>query len=189
MAASSIFYHDLCSILPGIAAISFHITFREPAYDVPIGCIRDTVCRDSLFFPGCDTFSDPAQYNSYDFFNSPVGLLERDSLRLRLNVGSSIVRLHAEGDSDSLMQKYTSWNVPDLLIGTPKIFYVRLFYAPTGIASDFQPLLSGQAFQRVTLPLQTFGLTLAGQMPSGLFQFAFQSKGYVGDEKVEDHGG
>jgi hypothetical protein len=130
------------------------------------------------------SFADPAQYNSYDFCSSPVGLLDRDSLRLRLDLGTRLVRWHAPENSDSLEQEFTAWNVPDLLIGVPKIFYVRMYYAPTTVVTDYPGLLNTN---RTSLPLQTFGMTLAGQIPSGLFQFAFQGKGYMGSESVENN--
>jgi hypothetical protein len=130
------------------------------------------------------SFSDPAQYNSYDFCSSPVGLFERDSLRLRLNLGTHLVQWHAPENNDSLAQKFTAWNVPDLLVGVPKIFYVRLYYSPTTINADYPGLIT---VEKTSFPAQTFGLTIAGQIPSGLFQFAFQGKGYVGHESVENN--
>jgi hypothetical protein len=130
------------------------------------------------------SFADPAQYNSYDFCSSPVGLLDRDSLRLRLDLGTRLVRWHAPENSDSLVQKFTAWNVPDLLIGVPKIFFVRMYYSPTAITTDYPGLITAG---KTSFPMQAFGLTLAGQIPSGLFQFAFQGKGYMGDESLEDN--
>ncbi|MBN1131059.1 MAG: hypothetical protein JXA71_18870, partial [Chitinispirillaceae bacterium] len=106
------------------------------------------------------SFSDPRQYNSYDFFASPAGLLDRDSLRLRLNVGLDLARWGAAENPDSLAQGVTSWSAPDLYIGVPKTFFARLYYSPTSIGTDFPPL---QDVQKTTLPLHAFGLTFAGQ--------------------------
>ena len=130
------------------------------------------------------SFSDLSQYNSYDFCNSPLGLFERDSLRRRLDLSAHLIRWHAAKQNDSLVQKYTAWNAPDLLIGVPNIFYARLYYSPTTIATDYPGPIS---FARTSFPLQAFGLTLAGRIPSGFFQFAFQGKGYLGDVSTENN--
>jgi hypothetical protein len=128
------------------------------------------------------SFTAPLQYNSYDFCGSPLGLFDRDSLRLRIGLGTQVIRWHASNNSDSLLSSYTAWNAPNLIIGAPDIFYARLYYTPTTIGSDFPGLLG---MQHTTLPLQAFGLTMAGQIPSGLIQFAFQGKGYLGEDNTE----
>jgi hypothetical protein len=128
------------------------------------------------------SFSDPNQYNSYDFCGSPIGLFDRDSLRLRLNTGLDLARWGASGNSDSLAQGHTSWSAPDLYIGVPKTFFTRLYYAPTNITMDF-PV--GLGVQKTSFPLHAFGMTIAGQIPGGLFQVAIQGKGYIGDAEVE----
>jgi hypothetical protein len=129
-------------------------------------------------------FSDPLQYNSYDFCGSPLGLFDRDSLRLRLDLATHLIRWHAAEQNDSLVQRYAAWNLPDLLIGVPNIFYVRLYYSPMTIVADFPGMVPAE---RTSFPMQAFGLTLACQIPSGYFQFAFQGKGYYGDASTESN--
>jgi hypothetical protein len=63
------------------------------------------------------------------------------------------------------------------MIGKPNIAYVRLNYTPTFITDHTLQR------QKLSLPLQRFGLTIAGQTPSGIFQFALRAKGYYGQEK------
>ena len=55
---------------------------------------------------------------------------------------------------------------------------MRLNYTPVSIADETAPA------QKLSLPLQTFGLVLAGQAPSGIFQIAFRGKGYTGQEDL-----
>jgi hypothetical protein len=130
------------------------------------------------------SFSDPAQYNSYDFFGSPLGLFGRDSLKLRIDIGPQMIRWHAANQTDSLVRKYTAWQVPDLLVGVPCIFYIRTYYQPLTMESDF-PASGPEIVPSTILPLQTFGLTIAGQLPSGLMQFALQAKGFLGEGKSD----
>jgi hypothetical protein len=123
------------------------------------------------------SFTDRGQYNSYDFCNSPFGIFEKDSFRLNLGCGFRYDGWHAASKNDTLQKTYNAWDLPDIMIGMPKVMYVRLNYTPTTITDNtLQP-------QKLTLPLQQFGVTIAGQSPRGIFQFAVRGKGYMGDEK------
>jgi hypothetical protein len=123
------------------------------------------------------SFSDRSQYNSYDFCNSPFGIFEKDSFRVNLDCGFRYDGWHATSKSDSLQRSYSAWNLPDIMLGMPKVMYVRLNYTPTTITDNTLQQ------QNLTLPLQKFGLTVAGQAPRGIFQFAVRAKGYMGTEK------
>jgi hypothetical protein len=125
------------------------------------------------------SFSDQLQYNSYDFCNSPLGLLERENSRVQVNVGLRSLRLKGTGADDSLGRSAQSWNIPDILIGKPQIAYLRLTYSPATIADN--PIGGGGR----SLPLQRFGLTVAAQVPSGIFQIGIRAKGFIGDETGE----
>ena len=125
------------------------------------------------------SFTDRSQYNSYDFCNSPLGIFEKDSFRLNLECGFRYDGWHAASKRDSLQKTYDAWNLPDIMIGMPKVMYVRLNYTPTTITANTLQR------QKLTLPLQRFGVTIAGQTPSGIFQFALRGKGYYGNETTD----
>jgi len=133
---------------------------------------------------GLPSFTEKAQYNSYDFCGSPLGLFKKDSIRVRLNLGVRSTSWHEADHADSLKQSATAWNVPDILIGKPGIMYVRLSYTPTSIDDYTHRFTSNtnSGFQKLSLPLQRFGLQIAGQTPSGIFQMSVRGNGYYGDE-------
>jgi len=133
---------------------------------------------------GLPSFSDISQYNSYDFCGSPLGLFEKDSMRVRLNLGMRATSWHEENNADSLKQSATAWNIPDILIGKPGVIYVRINYAPTGIDDYTHRSPDGITNQELTLPLHRFGLLIAGQTPSGIFQMSVRGNGYYGDEAL-----
>jgi hypothetical protein len=136
-------------------------------FDIPLS-------REANAFP---SFTDARFYNSYNFCNSPVGIFEHDPLRLRVHCNLDLLRWHATQRQDSLKQQYSAWNVPDILFERPKMLAVRLFYTPTWIVDETN------VAQKLSLPLNRFGLMLAGQVPSGIFQFALNGKGYTGKEE------
>jgi hypothetical protein len=140
-----------------------------PSIDIPV----------SKLSVGSPSFTDRSQYNSYDFCNSPLGIFEKDSFRVQVNCGVRYDSWRAASNSDSLQKTYLAWNVPDIMIGKPKIMYVRINYTPTFISDDSRP------GQKLSLPLQRFGLTIAGQTPSGIFQMALRGKGFYGDETAD----
>jgi hypothetical protein len=158
----------LC-VLTCAAAIFAGIDQSSSSTDFP-------AARASVASP---TFSDPYQYNSYDFCNSPLGLFERESSRVQVSVGYRSLQLQGTGANDSLRQSSTAWNMPALLIGKPNIFYMLLNYTPATIT---EKTLSGA---KRTLPLTRFGLTLAAQVASGIFQIGLRTNGFLGDEALE----
>ena len=127
---------------------------------------------------GSPSFTDITQYNSYDFYNSPLGLFEIERARAKVNLNY----LHLDKDC-------TVWNLPKILVGSPKSIYMQLLYAPSSIsvnAGKFYDPLSKAFVDRVAdLDLKRFGLTIAGQVPSGIFQMAFRGNGYVGNETLD----
>jgi len=135
---------------------------------------------------GAPSFSDWGHYNSYDFCGSPLGLFKKDSARVRLDLGMRSTSWHESGHGDSLKQSATAWNLPDILIGKPGIAYVRINYTPASISDDTHGFVSNTSagLQKLSLPLQRFGLLIAGQVPSGIFQMAIRGKGYYGNEAL-----
>ncbi|MBN2188852.1 MAG: hypothetical protein JW699_05320 [Chitinispirillaceae bacterium] len=147
------------------------------AFSQTVRTLDIPLSREARAFP---SFTDENLYNSYDFCNSPVGIFDLDSLRLRAHAGLDLVRWHAAERRDSLRQQYTALNVPDILFEKPKMFAVRLFYAPTWLGDETDTV------RKLSLPLHRFGFLLAAQAPSGIFQFALNSKGFIGKEKLVD---
>ncbi|MDD5675071.1 MAG: hypothetical protein PHC61_12960 [Chitinivibrionales bacterium] len=125
---------------------------------------------------GQPSFTDRSHYNSYDFLGSPLGLFEKESCSVKLNVDYRSIAWSQAGSREKL----SAWNIPDLLIGSPKTIYMDLYYAPTTLTQG------GPNGQGLSLPLHRFGLTIAGQIPSGFFQLGFCGKGYLGTETLQD---
>ena len=145
------------------------------AFDQSPPSIETPAARASVASP---SFTDPRQYNSYDFCNSPLGLFEREKSLVQVNLSYRSLALHSASPGDSLRRSSLAWNVPDILIGNPKYAYFRVNYSPTTIADN---TLSGP---NRTLPLKRFGIAIASQMPSGIFQVGLRGKGYLGEEAL-----
>jgi hypothetical protein len=147
------------------------------AFSQTIRTLDIPLSREAMAFP---SFTDARLYNSYDLCGSPAGIFDLDTLRLRAHGNLDLVRWHAAERQDSLRQQYTALNVSDILFEKPKMFAVRLFYAPAWLGDETD------AAQKLSLPLHRFGLMLAAQAPSGIFQFALNSRGYIGKEELID---
>lgn len=128
---------------------------------------------------GSASFTDPARYNSYDFYGSPLGLFEKENSHVKIDLGYRYDAWHQESPNDSLKQTCSAWNAPRILVGSPKAVYMQLFYAPASITDNTR------YSQSISLNMKRFGLTIAGQVPSGVFQLAFRGNGYVGGETLK----
>jgi hypothetical protein len=145
------------------------------------GFLNSTAAIDPPIFSrlaASPLFSGPGLYNSFNFCASPLGLLEEDSVRVRLRFNFNQEQWHAYAHADSLLQRYQAWDLPDILIGKPRTAYLALHYAPGTISDDLP------AYGKRSLPLQRFGLAIAAQAPSGIFQIGFLGNGYYGTEKI-----
>jgi hypothetical protein len=126
---------------------------------------------------GSASFTDPARYNSYDFYGSPLGLFEKEHAYIKVDAGSRYIRWHEKTSDDSLNLTGSVLNIPRILIGSPKTVYMQLFYAPSAMVWP-APLPN----YPLNLDVKRFGVTIVGQVPSGLFQLAFRGNGYIGNE-------
>lgn len=117
-------------------------------------------------------FTQKSTYNSYDFARSPLGILETDTVPVRLDLAYRLLRWHEITDRDSLQHTYMSAVVPRLTVGKPKTVYLSLDFMPHKIE-----------FHDYTLPVKRFSLTIAGGVPSGIFRIAFAGEGYFGKLK------
>jgi hypothetical protein len=156
------------------------LTFSQTTQPIEVSSSRQA--------EGSPSFSDRSQYNSYDFCNSPLGLLKRDSVRVKLNLGMRTTSWHEKDNSDSLKQSATSWNIPNIMIGKPGSIYLRLYYSPVNIHDETKTSIDpiSTVSQKLSLPLNRFGITVAGQTNSGIFQMAVRGKGYYGEEALSD---
>jgi len=107
-------------------------------------------------------------YDSYDLFNSPLGVFEIDSSSLSIEVGYNLLSLGKE--------KGHFFTLPLLRMGEPGRAYFQVFYGPDFLSYD----------ESITLPLHRFGLTLAAQSESGLFQASISSSGYIGTQSWKE---
>ena len=138
--------------------------------------IGESSARLSL---GRPTFSDIRQYNALDFAGSPVGLFETESVTVSAAVNLRYLRWHDHNHVADALQKSTAWNLPDLLVGKPQVFYARLNYTPAFIADE-----ASFAPRQVSMFLHRFGLSLAGQAPKGVFQIGLHGDGYFTEEDL-----
>ncbi|MDR2727753.1 MAG: hypothetical protein LBB56_01375 [Chitinispirillales bacterium] len=115
------------------------------------------------------TFEDI--YDSYDLFNSPLGVFEIDSSSLSIEAGYSLFSL------DNNKRHYFS--IPVLRMGEPRRAYFQVFYGPDLLSYDTPD-------ESMSLPLHRFGLTLAAQSQSGLFQASIMSSGYIGTQSFKN---
>lgn len=128
---------------------------------------------------GLPSFTDSSRYNSYDFYGSPLGLFEKENSHVKIDMGYRYSNWRQESPDDSVKQTCSAWNAPRILVGSPKAVYMQLFYAPAVMTDNS---LSSRS---ISLNMKRFGFTIAGQVPSGLFQLAFRGNGYVGNETLD----
>jgi len=114
-------------------------------------------------------FTDEGIYNSYHFFNSPIGVFEIDSSSLNLEAGYSLFSLDYE--------KRNYLSMPVLRMGEPSRAYFQVSYG-----YDILSYVTSED-ENMSLPLHRFGLTLAAQSESGLFQASIMSSGYIGTQR------
>ena len=101
----------------------------------------------SAAIPVCASFTDPETYNSYDFCNSPLGLFDTDSIRVKASLGLRLAQWKS-ATGDSLVRRYIAGNVPDILIGKPDAIYFQLNYTPATITDKSLPIQYRDGFIR-----------------------------------------
>jgi hypothetical protein len=158
-----------------IAVIAFSSGMVSADLSQSISYVNDAAAKSAV---GSPSFSDVTQYNSYDFYNSPLGLFEKEDAHLKVDMGYRSIAWHQGSSNDSLKQTCSAWSMPRVLVGSPKSVYMQLFYSPAALTDN--TVVS----QSRDLAMKRFGLTIAGQVPSGVFQLALRGNGYVGDETV-----
>jgi opacity protein-like surface antigen len=140
----------------GIVVTSGAVTFVDEYY------LQDVHVRAQ--------FSDPDWYNSYDFGSFPLGMIEKDSLKLKASLGFQNYRWSERDSGDSLLDKTNkTFVVPEISVGVPGAMLFKLRYSPEVIESD-----------NLSLPLHNFGLAIAAQIPSRYFQIGLDFNGFTG---------
>lgn len=115
-------------------------------------------------------FSDKSLYNAADHAGSPLGWLETDSSSLSANLSFRTYRLKSDDDK-SIVNK--SFAVPHLRLSNPGTIVFDLFYSPQIAHSEFGSL-------KTTLPLNRFGMGIAGGALNGILQAGIKVDMYVG---------
>jgi hypothetical protein len=130
------------------------------------------------------SLTDSTTYNSYDFAGSPLGLLETEKrnlaadLRYRVNKWESGVPI---GDNST---KSGMFSAPHFRAGAPGTLMFDLFYCPEVVSNSYNPFkeaTSGE-MKSVKIPLQRFGLSLAGGAMSGVIQAGLTGEGFIGNQ-------
>ncbi len=123
---------------------------------------------------GTPLFSDKDGYNEYDLTGSPLGIFEKETCSVRLDLSFRTFSLANANSADSFSESADVPVLPGLLVGKRDIIYLMLDYEPSWISQkslDTTLALS---------PLHRFGLAVAAQMPSKYLRFGIVGKGYVG---------
>ncbi|MCL2689516.1 MAG: hypothetical protein FWE57_06680 [Chitinispirillia bacterium] len=111
--------------------------------------------------------------NSYDLFNSPIGVFSVDSSSLSLEANYSFYSLDREEGH--------FFNAPVLRMGEPRRAFFQLFYGPNLLSYNI-PATDFSAGNEISLFLHRFGLTMATQSPSGSFQASLMGLGHIGTQ-------
>ncbi len=119
--------------------------------------------------------TDAESFNSYYMNGSPLGIFQKDSSRLTIEAG-----YHYSGWQDVSLYDYNSQIIkaPRIRIGAPKAAFFELSYRPQIFSASYSGL-------EYSLPVHGFGIMLAGQTPSGLFQASLKGEGYTAKQSFE----
>src|SRR5512133_1328401 len=118
------------------------------------------------------TFTNNANYNSFNFAGNPLGRLDIDSNLVSLNAA---YRMHNQ-THDSLTNKYNGFIIPSLTLRPSKIILFNVNYS-----------LNSAKIDPLALPLHTFGFTMLGQTTNEVFKAGIAGDGFIGTE-TENNG-
>jgi hypothetical protein len=122
---------------------------------------------------GTPQFTDPTIYNEYDFCGSPLGLFEKESAAVHIDLAYRSFSLTNAKSADSGSSASVPV-LPNLIVGKRDILYIGLNYEPAWLerkTTDTTLSLS---------PLHRFGLTVAAETPSKYLRFGIEGRGYTG---------
>jgi hypothetical protein len=119
-------------------------------------------------------FTDQTAYNEYDFCGSPLGLFEKESSTVHLELAFKTFSLSNANSADSFTESANVPVVPNLTVGKRDNLYIMLNYEPAWLERK----AAGQTL--LLSPLHRFGLLVAAQTPSKYMRFGIAGKGYAG---------
>jgi len=124
--------------------------------------------RGDMLFEGRPFFTDSALYNSYDFCGAPLGLFEKGSPRLAVDVG---YRYAGWGDGSGHYLSGQSFTM-----GNPDHVFFRVFYGPDILSHK-------NGGNEASLALHRFGFMAAAQGTDGTFRSSILADGFYGGQK------
>jgi hypothetical protein len=127
---------------------------------------------------GIPRFSDWTAYNEYDFCGSPLGLFEKESSSVHLELAYRFFSLANAHSADSVSGSANVPVIPNLTVGKRNILYIMLGYGPAWL--DQKAI--GQTLSLA--PLHRFGVTVATETPEKYLRFGIVGKGYYGTLKT-----
>jgi hypothetical protein len=123
---------------------------------------------------GAPRFTDQTTYNEYDFCGSPLGLFEKESSTVHLELAFRTFSLANANSSDSASESANVPVIPNLTVGKRDNLYIMLSYQPAWLEQK----AVGHALSLA--PLHRFGLLVAAETPSKYMRFGIAGKGYAG---------
>jgi hypothetical protein len=123
---------------------------------------------------GSPRFTDQTAYNEYDFCGSPLGLFEKESSTVHLELAWRTFSLANANSADSASVSANVPVIPNLTVGKRDNLYFMLNYEPAWLEQK-------AVGQKLSLaPLHRFGLLVAAETPSKYMRFGIAGKGYAG---------
>jgi hypothetical protein len=123
------------------------------------------------------SFSDKSTYNSYSQAQSPLGLLDIQDNAVQLDLGYRFLGLSDVSAPDSASEKLWGYCVPSLTIAKPHSVVLNLNYRPDIVETR-------TAGVTLSMPLQRFGFSLAGQTSPAIFRIGIGGQGFYGQQKT-----
>jgi hypothetical protein len=123
---------------------------------------------------GTPRFTDQTTYNEYDFCGSPLGLFEKESSTVHLELAYRMFSLSNANSADSFTESANVPVIPKLTVGKRDNLYIMLSYQPAWLEQK----AIGQTLS--ISPLHRFGLLVAAETPSKYMRFGIAGKGYAG---------
>jgi hypothetical protein len=120
------------------------------------------------------TFTDRNSYNPWDFAGSPVGLLSRLTVPVKIDLGYRLWNQHEISSNDSFPLSLSTGMIPRISVGVPQTAYLIGSYLPYIVKND-----------SLTMAIQRFGVILAAGSPTGIFGFAVKADGFLGHLKPD----
>ncbi|MDR0306847.1 MAG: hypothetical protein LBI42_08420 [Chitinispirillales bacterium] len=155
------------------------------AASVCFGAYSDMAFHDLRLSEGRSFFTNNEAYNSYYLYGSPLGIFEIDSSQMSLELGYKLKSFNQAIDNLPKRDFGThDLTLPVFRVGEPGRAFFQAFYMPDFRWNNIDYRNGSSSAQN--LPIQRFGLSVAGQTQSGSFGGAFTADGYLGSSSLEE---